>query len=144
MPATIPAEGTMLESSPDGTTWTEVTGIESLTPPGGEREIVERPDLQSTFKKKRASRVKDQTDCEFTIGLDPNDTGHQALLAAHDNTTVLQWRLTFFDGLTTSATWTWSGILSKVEHGELEEASDLTAECAVTLTTAITRIAGTP
>jgi hypothetical protein len=145
MPAVIPCEGTIfqVESATPGTytTIAAATGIGANEP-----EVAEVPKttLASTRKEYRPGKIPDEGTIDFTIWYDPNDATHQSLYTFWAAGTTKNWKVKYNDGLTTNASETFAGFITKPSRGEIADEENVSLTVTIRITGSVTRTAGTP
>jgi hypothetical protein len=139
----IPAEGTKLqiESATPGT-YTDIGGVEAVTPPSTTTGEVKKTTLQSTSQEYRAGKIPDRGTLQFRLQYDPNSTVHQDLEDALDAGTTKNWKLVYADGMTTPASETFAGFITNFEKSELADETNALADLTIRVTGTVTRTPG--
>lgn len=144
--------GTILDMDPaNGTTWSAVSLISVLTPPGRTRAEVEAGTLGDTFHAPAQGR-EESSEFTFTQYWHPNDTDHERIDDAFDGTQsgnsgdvgdVAAWRITYPHGGTASGSTapidTFSGWVKTIGPEQVEPNGLFSRQVTIQRTTAITR-----
>jgi hypothetical protein len=110
MSQVIPAEGTSLAySTTQAGTYTTVSAVEELQPPGNEQEEVKTVHLGSAVQTSRAGRIPDPGEVTAKVIRDYNDVTHQFLETASANHVEYWWKVVMNDGYATPASYKFSG-----------------------------------
>lgn len=91
----IKAQGTVLSYSIGSpTSFTALGKVTGFDGPGGDATVIDHTDLDDTQVKRKMTGLVDQGDCSFDLNLAPSDSGHAALKAAHEASTILEFKIT--------------------------------------------------
>jgi hypothetical protein len=125
--AYIAGEGAIVETSADGTAYTEIGQVISISPFSWSNESVDTPDLTRTYKTHRAGLQPDFGTCSFSMKYDPSDASHIAVEALLTSP-AMSW-LRFTDTDATANTRTGTGSFTKFDVSGIDEQGDMLADC---------------
>lgn len=89
--AEIPGELGKMSYSSDGTSYTEVPGVASFTPPGWTQEEIRVDGVSATEASFRSSKKRIHEPVVIVLDYDPDQASHQALYDAQGSNVFLQW-----------------------------------------------------
>ncbi len=142
-PNILPGEGTLLKMSL-ASTMTTIGQVTKIDGPEVMINAIPTAHLTSTVMITRPSKLPTPKSLTFTIWYDPNDTTMHKLIADRVKTpgTIDDFEIWFVDGNTTKAKAGFSGFFTKVKPGGMEDEQNISADCEVQLTTAVTTTVG--
>lgn len=138
----IPAEGTVIAQSPNGTAWTDIAQVISVQPPGGSVPVVQKTHLGSVAKEKRPGLIPDAGSISMRIQHDPNLTGHRDLRALVFTPEIKYWKITYNDGLATKSNDVFQGFISEWNPSDAEDEANIEVDITIEITGVVTNNAG--
>lgn len=154
----LPIEGATLGYGADVSgvapaSFTTLTLVYAIKPPGGEVEAVKTTSLADTVQKARAGFITDSGEVEFSIWYNPNVADHSflsgLLVSGAQNPPAVTgpywWQISFLnDGAAaTHAKFVFQAILTKLDPDSEEENNNVTATITLKLVSPVTQTAGT-
>lgn len=127
-------ESATLSYSTDGTAYTDIAGIISISGPSWAVAEIETTCLDSTATEYLPSVIPESGTLDFSIGYDADDTSHSALTDLMATPAVRYWKV----GHDSSKTITGQGFLTKFNPTGMEKEGFLTADCSLRFTGGLT------
>lgn len=123
--------------------YTRIPNVESLAPPGGTVEEVERKYLGTTKARYRPGTISEAGEITLTVNYDPNNTVHQLLVDRADNPGPIDdFKIPYEDGFEVPSNDTFSGFVTKFEPDDAEANKDQKADFTIRIDGGVTRTVG--
>ena len=116
--------------SEDGSTFTQIAQVASITPPQPEREVAEVDELDPPGDvRKKLPGIIDPGEVTVTLNFDPTNTGHLALEQDFRDGQARQYRIKLPNGYG----WTFTGIVTSYAPQEIASGDVVQAEVTIML-----------